>query len=107
MNITVFSVIDDSILSFKGYEFITDISIEIEDSGDLVNYFRLEYSKENKEYSIYVGNEDDYSIHDDATYLFDLQNIIDMCEQQTRDRVIENVTREYILYCLRVMDEEQ
>ncbi|WP_437834343.1 hypothetical protein ACQRXC_28990 (plasmid) [Niallia taxi] len=92
-------IIDDSILSFKGWEFETKEAIYIAESDMEVDLFRLEYNKTNRSYRIFVANHEEYCIHEDVTYLFNLVQIINQCKkQETAD--IDNQIKYYLEYVL-------
>lgn len=64
--------------SFTAYEFRTDINFYLEEAGYEVDLFRVEIYKD---YAIvYVANEDGYWIHDEVTYLFNAERLIEQAE---------------------------
>jgi hypothetical protein len=83
MKIILKRVIDHETLSFKGWEFLTEEEIYVEEYGDTRDLFRLEFSKPHNEYSIMVANYDEYCVHEDATEDFpDIEVVIKEIKNQ-------------------------
>jgi hypothetical protein len=66
---------------FKTYEFSTHNGLYVEEAQSEFSSFRLMIYK-NEEAAIFVANEFDYDISEEVSYLFDIEKIKNICENQ-------------------------
>lgn len=114
MNITLKRIIDDDVLSFKGWEFETEEEVFVEEYQDTRDLFRLEYNKIEKKYNgIFVASHDEYCIHENATDDFeDYHAIIEEIEKleasmTIAERMEMNCTLDFLRYAIEEMEEER
>lgn len=103
------AIIDNHILSFKGWEFETEEPIFVTLYGDNTDHFRLEYNKLTRKYDILVAGFDEWCVHEDATTDFDLGYIVAQCMQQEETHPEPeklNSIVEYLQYVISDIEED-
>jgi hypothetical protein len=88
--------------NFVGYEFQTKDEVYVDEAGSEFRLFRLEVFH-NGDVSILVANWEEYCIHEDVTYLFDVDSIQALCEG-IKD--LSDHTEFYIEYCEEEFGDE-
>lgn len=94
MNITLNSYfVADNFLAF---EFKTEKLVEVPEAGES-DLFRLEMrpGQSKNSSAILVASDEDYSVYDEVTNLFDLQGIVAQICVQYMEKDIPNVTKDY------------
>lgn len=88
--------------NYTTYEFETIDTIYVDEAEDEFNLFRLFINSDGSK-DIMVANDDDFDIHEDVSYLFDIDDIESFC----LDSAVVDITKDYIEhYNERIKDGE-